>query len=329
MRKGTNPEKDNQQLRPVAKHRIILPVYIPSLDGYFEHLLEIVELSLESLWLSVDGKSCYITVVSNGCCTDALSKLNEWYDKGWFNQLIINRENLGKVDGTLSIARGSAEEFITISDCDVLFKPGWLEAVERIFATFPEAGFVSPTPAPHLAWNYTSATILGAVLRRELYFGRYVNEKDMRQFAESVGTPSFVLEKQFVVRRGIAMACVGAGHFVFTIRRRVVEGMPKGISRTTLSSDADRNWFDIPPDRMGYWRLSALKTFAYHLGNTPEAWMYDEIDKYRRTSCADIFSEEAKPRQDIIRVIPFPLRQRVASFIRKPNIISKLVRSQY
>lgn len=324
MRKGTNPEKNNSYVRPIAHHRIILPVYIPTLSGYYENLLEILALSLESLCLSTKDKG-YVTVVSNGCSSTVVEKLREWYGAGWFHQLVINKENLGKVDGTVSLARGSVEEFITISDSDVLFRPGWIQEVEHIFATFPEAGFVSPTPAPHLVWNYTSATILGGLLNRELFFGDYVSEDAMQKFAESVGTPSFIKGNQYVVQRGATLACVGAGHFVFTIRKKLLEGIPKDASRTTLSCDADKIWFDIPPDRMGYWRLSTLQGFAYHMGNTPEPWMYEELDRYRYLSSTSSALPDMVSKRSLVRFVPLELRLHITNFLKRTSFINSLV----
>ncbi len=331
MRVGTNPEKNNPKVRLLFQHRIIIPVYIPNLEGYFEHLLEIVELSLKSLCLSA-GDKAYITVVLNGCCSDVIKKTQEWFDEGIFNQLIINQENLGKVDGTLSIAKGATEEFVTISDCDVLFKPGWLEEVEHIFTVFPEAGFVSPTPAPHLAWSHTSAMMLDAFLKRELWMGQFISEEDMQKFSESVGTPNFINEKQLVIRRRNAIACAGAGHFVFSVRKAVVEGMPSSAAGTTLSSDSDKNWFDVPPDRMGYWRLSAMRSFAYHLGNVPERWMYEELESYRQSPSTTLLSPLVTPhpsRRNFLRFIPLVIRQHLVSLIRRTFLFNIFVRLEH
>ena len=63
--------------------------------------------------------------------------------------------------------RGSFEKLITISDCDVLFKRGWLEAVEDTFHSFPESGFVSPMPDSQSCM----ASHLGDHLRRSEHEG--------------------------------------------------------------------------------------------------------------------------------------------------------------
>lgn len=324
MRVGSNPEKNSGTTRRLYRHRVIMPVFIPVLDGYFAELPEIVELSLRSLFFTTADEA-FITVVLNGCCEEIVKKAQKWFEEGLFHQLVINRENLGKVDGTLSIAKGAVEEFITITDCDVLFKPGWLAEVEKVFAVFPESGFVSPVPAPHLSWYCTTTTILHSLLKREVLLGSFVSKEDMQRFAESVGTPGFVQEKQIVIQRGNSIVCVGAGHFVFTVRREVVKGMPESPAGTTLSSEADTKWFDIPPDKMGYWRVSTLSAFANHMGNVPEPWMYTELKRCREESKEGFVPVSIPPsRQSILRFVPLNFRQRLVRLIKRTRLFKHL-----
>ena len=46
MRVGKNPEND-AGLNGYGLHRVIIPVYIPQLAGYFEHSLEVLEDTVE------------------------------------------------------------------------------------------------------------------------------------------------------------------------------------------------------------------------------------------------------------------------------------------
>ena len=113
---------------------------------------------------------------------EVLAFLRGYYDQGWIDQLLINRENRGRIDAVVSAAKGAFEPIITLSDSDVLFKAGWLDAIETVLATFPECGMASIVPHPGTAWHHTSATVLGAFLNGELSVGKVVSDEDIDRF---------------------------------------------------------------------------------------------------------------------------------------------------
>ncbi len=280
MRLGMNPAKANPQLTGYARHRVIIPVYIPSQEGYFSQSLEVLRLCLQSLRQTIGDKAA-VTLVSNGSMPAVLAELERQYAAGWIDQLVINQTNRGKVDAVVTVARGAFEELLTVADCDVLFRPGWLAAVEALFAHFPECGFVAPVPNPLLLWHHTSATVLGALLKRELHFAPVIEDADWRRFTRSIGRADLATgihcRSQMTVRRGRVTACVGAGHFVFTMRKAVVAAMPQEPSLSAVAGDSELRWLDMPPDAAGFWRLATPHAYAYHLGNQVEPWMYDEL----------------------------------------------------
>lgn len=282
MRIGSYEERlQSRQLEGHALHRVILPIFIPRLEEYFERALEVLDLCLTSLQRSLD-RPVAISLVANGCCTEVVKHLQTVRDQGWIDQLVIHAENRGKVDAAVSVARGSFEPLLTISDSDTLFLPGWLEAVESTFRAFPEAGAVAPIPNPRGVRYHTTATMLGARLRGELSWQSVVPREDLDKFAASVGQPSFYspehYDRQLVVEREGHVACVGAGHFSVTLRREMVEGMPKGPSLVAVSGVSEELWMDEPVDRLGAWRLSTARAFVRHIGNIPENWMAEEIE---------------------------------------------------
>ncbi|MGH9945458.1 MAG: glycosyltransferase family A protein, partial [Pyrinomonadaceae bacterium] len=282
MRIGLNEVK-GVQLDGYLRHRVVLPVYIPKLEGYYEHALEILKLCLESLRLTVAGRA-NVTIVCNGSIEVVVEELRRQYAAGWIDQLVLNQTNRGRVDGVVPTARGAYEELITITDCDVLFTPGWLEAVEDIFRQFPECGFASPSPNPIFTWYYNTATTLGGFASRELAFEKVVPDADLDRFAHSIGRPDLYRPEhrrsQMILKRGGATACVGCGHFVFTIRREVMAAYPKDPCLKAMGGGSPQI-HDLPPDKLGYWRLSTTRAYAYHMGNTPEPWMYDQLAEYR------------------------------------------------
>lgn len=315
MRNGRNPAKDNPHLEGFSRHRIVIPVYIPRLDGYFSHSLEILKLCLESLRVTTAGRAS-ITIVSNNSAAEVVEELKRRYQEGWIDQLLLNQNNRGKIDAVVSVARGTFEELITISDCDVLFKAGWLEAMDKIFYSFPECGFAAPVPSPAGIWHHTSATLLGGLMRRELRFEKIVPDEDLDRFARSIGSPDLYKPEhrsaQLVAKRNGTTACIGCGHFVCTIRREVVSAMPKYPSLSAIDGNSEELWLDVPPDKLGLWRLSTTRAYAYHMANVPEPWMYTELEKCTQSEEAEstVMQREGLPgvRRDWASALPWRLR---------------------
>ena len=82
---------------------------------------------------------------------------------------------------------------------------------------------------------------------------------------------------QLIVKRDGVTACVGCGHFLFTLRRESVEFIPDEPCNRPLGAGSDEIWYDRPPDLGGFWRLATPTAYAYHLGNVPEPWMDDAL----------------------------------------------------
>lgn len=320
MRDGLNPGKVYPQLPQFKQHRVIVPVYIPESSGYFADSLAILRLSLESLWLSA-GERISITVIANNCSREVLDDLAAMAGAGRIDQLVVNSVNRGKVDAVTAAARASFEELITITDADVLFRPGWTEAVTDILTRFPECGFVSPAPNPALAFSYTSATVLGSLCRGELQLAKAVSDDDLDRFAHSVGRSDWFTpedrSKQLVVRRGEVAACVGGGHFVFTLRRELVAHIPPAASLQALKVGAERFWLDEPPDRHGYWKLATPIAYAYHMGNVLEPWMPDLLAQDRGRTPPGLSAAVLPPlRRHWSAWLPFYLRPRLTDRLR-------------
>jgi hypothetical protein len=326
MRVGDNVAKRSEALPPFGRHRVILPVYIPSLDEYFAKAIDVLHLCLESLRLTTQGIAS-ITVISNGSAPAVEDDLVRLYRAGWIDQLAINRRNWGKVDAVVGAARATFEELITIADCDVLFMPGWMEAVEEVFRQFPECGVASPAPNPRLSWYYASATILGALVKRELGYEKVVPEIDLDRFAASIGSSELFTKgdrgAQMVVKRNGAAACVGCGHFVFTIRRGVLAAVPPEPACDALGGRAHEMWLDRPADVLGLWRLATTRAYAHHIGNMPEAWMYEALESIVRDGNA--LSGVTAPLPDVRRGwpsrVPLRLRLGLVSALRRLRVV--------
>lgn len=327
VRRGVHPAKEHGDLPPFGPHRVIVPVHIPVLDGYFAQSREVLARCLTSLRLTA-GHLVAVTLVADGSCPEVVADLLACQEQGWVDQVVVNDPNRGKVDSVLGAARASFEPLITITDADILFRPGWVAAVEELFETFPECGFASLFPSPPGAFHLTSATLLGALARRELTVDSVVDEADLDRFAASIDRPDLFppewRRRQLVVRRRGVTACVGAPHWVLTLRREVLAATPPEASRRAVGGSETR-WLDEPADRLGRWRLATRRAYAHHMGNVVEPWMDDELDAARLAADAGNPSEPRPPvspsgHSPVVSRLPWGLRTRVAERVLRPRL---------
>ena len=284
MRVGVNPAKD-QIIAIKSYHRIIIPVFVPNItDPYFKNGLEVTQICLESV-IKTRHKKSSLTVVNNGSCKEVTQYLQQLYLEKKIDQLIHYKENVGKIDAIIPIAREAQEPLVTISDGDVLFKDGWIQGVEEVFCHFPEAGMVSPVPHGTVYNTYTVNTLFDGFLKGILKFQSICNPEDMMRFAESIGKAETMYQKkirllyQLTVKRKEFSAVVGCGHFVATLRKEVFQYAPQGASKLAYASAADRDYIDIPVEKAKLWRLATVKNYAYHMGNSPTEWMDSVFNK--------------------------------------------------
>jgi hypothetical protein len=322
MRIGANPKKEDSSLAPYPLHRIILPVFIPETQGYFAEALEVLKVCLESLRLAKKPETA-VTIVANGCCEPARALLLAEQQRGWLDQLLLNQQNRGKTDAIVGAARASFEPMVTFSDSDVRFRRGWDTAVETLFRTFPECGFVSPFPNPGAELWHSSATFLAGICQRTLAFRKITDHADIDAFHKSLGRPDCPhnpdrLGHVVVARAGVT-ACLGAGHFVCSLRREVIRAMPAHPALEALAPTSDLNWLDLPPDRLGCWKLSTSEAFVQHLGNRLEPWMSQAL---AASALSPIVATAPAPPLPALRLhwtalLPYPVRRRLGCFLAR------------
>jgi glycosyl transferase family 2 len=281
MRIGSNPERD-KEIHDDAYHRIIIPVFVPKLEGYYEKGLEFTQLCLGSVIKTKHPRS-RLTVVNNGSCPEVTQYLQDLFSVGDIDQLVHHAKNVGKIDAVIPIAKTVLEKLITISDGDVLFKDGWIQGVEEVFTIFPEAGMVSPVPNGTLHTQHTKNTLFDAFFKRKLKIQSICDPKAMLRFAESIGNDNMYkneikLQYQLTVMHNGFSAVVGCGHFVSTLRREVFNFAPSTLSRLAYAPQADKEYIDVPNEKAGFWRLATVENYAYHIGNFPQEWMVEEFE---------------------------------------------------
>jgi hypothetical protein len=284
MRIGTNPEKENKEIKDQIYHRIVVPVYIPDFVGYFAGTFEVFKLCLESLLLTVHCRT-RITIYNNNCHKDVKNYIEKKYcESEYIDQVFHSKKNIGKINAILASVKGNLEKLITISDSDVLFKNGWQLAVEKLFVNFPEAGMISPVPSSKSILGFTANNWFYSLFKGSLSFQKVLDPEAMHRFDISLGNKQLMykpihLKKYLVLtnKKNNSQAVMGCGHFVATIKRTVFDKGSSEPAFVKISNGIESKFIDIPNQNLGFLRLATKENFAFHMGNSSEPWMFEEF----------------------------------------------------
>ncbi len=274
-----NPQKEHKKIELKEHHRVIVVVFIPKLEDYYENMFEVFKLNLESI-ISTKNEFCAITVVNNGCCDVVVDYLNGMYANSKIDCLVHHKINIGKIDALIGSARSSREKLITLTDADILFVKGWQENVENVFCNFKDVGSVSPLPIRKGLTSGTISTLKKILLKKaELSFLPIKENFDSyNKFLESIG---WDVEKRDdllwpIISINNNKAIVGSAHQVLTIDREIFfSDVPIKPSLILVGNKSENDYVDFPIDLSGKMRLSTYNNFAFHMGNKAENWMYD------------------------------------------------------
>jgi hypothetical protein len=325
VRDRDNPAKVEPPRTGYGAHRVVIPVHIPSGDGYHEQTQEILALCLDSL-AATTGAGIAVTLVADGCCDEVAADLLAREGKDGVDQVLVLLPRRGKLDAVLPVVRTAFEPLVTVADADVLFRPGWLAAVEGLLEAFPECGLVALSPNPNQVWYHTSATVLGGMLRREVAVAGVVPATDLDRFAHSIGWAGYFgrnrRTRQLVVRRRGATALVGAGHFAYTVRTEIARRFTADPVLVLLGGEADA--VDETIDRRGWWRLSTPSAFADHMGNRVEPWMHEAVAAAQRGPRPGPAVALAAGHRPGVARIPYRIRRALAARVLAPWLERRL-----
>ncbi|WP_426430855.1 glycosyltransferase family A protein [Winogradskyella sp. HB-48] len=277
MRVGMNPQKQSKKIQLDCQHRLIIIVFIPSLEGYYKDVLEVFKLCLESAIITTNS-NCAITVVNNASCEEVNTYLKKKLDENGIDTIIHHKKNIGKIDALIGAARASREPIITISDVDILFKYGWQQSVETVFENFKDTASVSPIPA-RMFKNYETYSTFEKVLLGKVKFSYESipqNHDDYNKYLLSTHNEeeSDKNLKWPVITSNGRKAIIGSGHQILSMRRELFfTTVPIEPSLILVGNRSEYNYCDDPINYSGGMRLATYNNMAYHMGNTVEDWM--------------------------------------------------------
>lgn len=279
MRKGVNPTKGGKLVvKEPCHHRIIIPVHIPHENDYFKDAYKIFELCLFSILKTAKSK-VKVSIISNKSSHEINQRLLKFCDANDIDELIIEKEGIGKINSLLKAIRTVEERLITITDADVLFLNNWENEVVNVFEEFPKAGAVCPVPVYRKHMDLTANIWSKYLFSNRLKFQNVKDVNALEMFAKSIGWTH--LPEEFGDSIGTLQskkgktAVLGCSHFVATYKREVFDALPKENSAFLIDGDSEFLYMDKPVVLMGGYRLSTYTNNAYHLGNVFEPWMQD------------------------------------------------------
>lgn len=325
MRIGKNPNISKELDLSKASHRVIIPVYIPNAEGYFEDSFNVLRVCVESL-LATTNSDTKISLISNASSDRVNAYIRELFEEGKIDRAVFNIDNVGKMNAIIPEARASFEDFITYADADVFFDKGWLQQTFTMFKEVRNAGLVSMNPTPR---NLTCAdsTVLANLpkfLGSMKWTKDVCNYEDLLHFHKSIGRDVSFTEEMFHKSK---VACVGddyivgAGHFCCTVTRlSVLQKTPLPMSNKAASGGSEGIYLDIPLDKTGLWRISSPKAYVWHIGNVLDKdWARRKLESLGGFKETDFkFADlPSRRRSTISQIIPYGLRIKLVALVKK------------
>ncbi len=139
---GQNPSRGKQLDHSPARTTVAVLVYAPHQGGYFQDRLDVTRLTLESI-LTNTQEPFDLLVFDNGSCPEMVTYLQDLYQNGGIDYLLLSRRNIGKLNALRMIFATAPGEIVAYSDDDVFHLPGWLGAHLAVIDTFPKVGAVT------------------------------------------------------------------------------------------------------------------------------------------------------------------------------------------
>lgn len=282
MRTGNNPEKEKLKKIPYYNHRIIIPVYIPnSEDSYFNELFDVFKLSLNSLLNTIIPDFTKITIINNNCKLEVTNYIQSLLNKKKIDKHIVFSQNYGKVYPILQEVKMISEPYVTIADADVYYFNNWIEETIKIFNRNSKAGVVCPSTSIKFTSYNNYSLFFDKIFR--IKKGKIVENSTIEYVIRGLKNENIDKElslakekKQFFFTKENTDICVGAGHFVATYKTELFKKIKLYNVKYVFKGGDENNAFDAPIDSLGYYRLSTINSYVYHIGNKIDSWIKEK-----------------------------------------------------
>jgi len=166
-------------------------------------------------------------------------------------------------------------------------------------------------PLPYLTFHYNQTVFGYHSIKGNIKYGKFVDDQDISLYLEGTNLPKLIdrksqynwQEKQFILKNNDFSAVVGAYHVVSTYRTEQFRNTYT-FPDLKFANSYEGDFIDSLADKNGLYRLSTLKTFAYHIGNKLDAVTqnhqydavknidragFDAVKPFRKQSSLSIF----------------------------------------
>jgi glycosyltransferase involved in cell wall biosynthesis len=269
---GINPARHRVTSYRPETITVAVLTYVPHLEGYFKHRLDVVKLSLSSL-IANTRQAYDLLVFDNGSCEQLKEYLRELQANDQIRYLILASENIGKLGALKVIAGAAPGKLVAYSDDDTFFYPGWLAAHLSIFHQFPKVGMVSGSPERTLFDHGISSNLEIAQEDNQISssFGHTIPELWEEEWATALGyDPAEFLEKvktlqDITLEKSGFKVYATACHNQFLSPKSVMQDVLQGEWSGRLMGGL--NEFDDAIDAAGFLRLTTLDRTTRLIGN--------------------------------------------------------------
>lgn len=279
MRIGDNPQRDKKVDLGNYFHQVIVPVYIPNVEGYYKSSFEVFKLSILSIIKTSHAKT-YISIISNGSCKEVTDYIADLFKANKIHDFVVAGP-IGKVNAILKGLAGSNFSMVTITDGDVLFLNDWQKATYAVYEHFPKAGVVGIVPNPSLGYYKTANIFRDNLFSKKIKSSKIKNVNGVLKFAESVGQLDYFKSKYadtyLTVSNKNFKAVLGCGHFVATYRSEIFDLNFIRKTEYVLGGDSEECLLDDKALQSNLWRLATEDNYAYHLGNAADDWAFEQF----------------------------------------------------
>jgi glycosyltransferase involved in cell wall biosynthesis len=284
MRKGANPAKLGTPAYRVKKLGIATITYIPSQIGYFAESLEILKFHLQSLH-QFTLEEFDLLVFDNGSCHAVCKELQKMQAEGSIDGLFLSIHNYSKVGALNWILPAIPNEWVCITDSDVLFRKGWFEESMKIAQAFPKAGMIGAQPGFFDVLAGKSKARINLEEKVPIEFDHYKPENwIVEEYCQSLdiepeNQAEFYSKQLDVIRntKNSIEAVLGASHMQFLASRNIL----RQIGELPVTYGLNRNdiiELDRRIDELGYLHLSTKIPYVVHMGNEIDDRLQKELD---------------------------------------------------
>jgi glycosyltransferase involved in cell wall biosynthesis len=306
-RVGVSPTRSIVSDYKPARVTVVVLTYIPELDGYYKHRLDVLKLTLASI-IANTTFPYDLMVFDNGSCSEVVDYLREMKTAGKVDYLLLSSRNVGKIGALRVLFDAAPGELIAYSDDDIFFYPGWLKAQLEILETYPKVGMVSGMPVRDRV-ERASQTLKKFMEDKtaglEISHQRRIPDEWERDWAASVGRdPETHLENtkdnlDLILKFNGVEAFGSANHFQFMSPKTVItQAVPTEWSGRLMGQMIE---LDEAVDALGCLRLTTVDRYTRHIGNMVSVELAEEVMAYGLDFTGREIKRRAK-RHPILRI---------------------------